>query len=71
MEARDLIEFADRIRNEMNLTQAEWSRKSGLDATGSEICRAYRRGNCKLSMMVEMLRPLGYELRIMKMEDLP
>lgn len=71
MNARDLIVEADRIRQEKNLSQAEWSRQAGLDEVGMAISRTYSRGNCKLTTMVRLLKPLGYELRIIKTEDMP
>ena len=71
MNARQLINEADSIRNEQGLTQAEWSRLAGLDDVGMAICRAYNKGNCKLSTFVQMAAPLGYELRLVKKEDMP
>lgn len=71
MNARDLIVQADQIRQEQGLSQAEWSRRSGLDEVGMAVSRTYNRGNCKLTTLVRLLKPLGYELRIMKLEDLP
>ena len=71
MNARDLIVEADRIRQEKNLSQAEWSRQAGLDEVGMAISRTYSRGNCKLTTMVRLLKPLGYEMRIIKTEDMP
>ena len=71
MEARDLIVQADQIRKGRNMSQAEWSKLAGLDDVGMAISRAYNKGNCKLSTLVYLLRPLGYELRIVKVEDLP
>ena len=71
MDSRDLIIEADRIRSGLDMTQAEWSAAAGLDVDGSTVCRIYRRGSCQLSTMVRLLRPLGYELKIMKVEDMP
>ena len=71
MTARDLIVQADKIRQDMELSQAEWGRQAGLDEFGKAVGRTYYRGNCKLSTMVMLLRPLGYELKIMKVEDMP
>lgn len=71
MTAREIIVAADAIRKELGITQAEWSRLSGMDEAGMAISRTYNRGNCKLSTIVSMLRPLGYELKITKLEDLP
>lgn len=70
MESRDLILQADRIRNEQGLSQAEWSRKSGLDEVGMCISRTFNKGNCKVSVLCQLLRPLGYELKIVRKEDL-
>lgn len=71
MTARELIVRADAIRQEQNLSQAEWSRAAGLDEVGMAISRTYNRGNCKLSTMIMLLKPLGYELRLVKRENLP
>lgn len=71
MTARELIVEADGIRQEMNLSQAEWSRAAGFDVGGMAVSRTYNKGNCKLSTMIRLLAPLGYELKIMKMEDMP
>ena len=71
MNARELIVKADEIRQEQKLSQAEWSRAAGLDDVGMAVSRTYNRGNCKLSTLVMLLRPLGYELKIMRVEDMP
>ena len=71
MTARELIIQADRIRQEQQMSQAELSRKAGFDESGVAICRTYNRGNCKLSTMIQLLRPLGYKLEITKLEDMP
>ena len=74
MNAREIIIKADEIRREQNLSQAGWSRAAGLDEGGMAVSRTYNRGNCKLSTIVRLLRPLGYELRIEKVinpEDMP
>ena len=68
MEVRRLIMQADGIRQEQNMTQAEWSRKSGFDEFGKMVSNTIRRGNCKLSVFARLLEPLGYELAIIKQE---
>ena len=68
MTARELIVQADRLRSDRGLSQAEWSRAAGLDDAGVAVCRTFNRGNCKLSTLVRLLRPLGYELKISKVE---
>ena len=72
MTARDLIVKADRIRLDefQGMSQAEWSRQAGLDVSGKAVCNADNKGNCKLSTLVMLLRPLGYELKIEKVMDL-
>ena len=71
MNARSLILFADELRKAENMSQAEWSRAAGLDETGTAVSRTFNRGNCKLTTLERLLHPLGYELRIMKLEDKP
>jgi hypothetical protein len=71
MTSRELIVEADKIRQEMGISQAEWGRRAGLDECGKAVGRTFYRGNCKLSTIQMLLKPLGYELKIMKMEDLP
>lgn len=71
MNARDLIVQADQIRREQGLTQAEWSRMSGLDEVGMAVCRTYKHGNCKLTTLIRLLKPLGYGIKIIKLEDMP
>lgn len=68
MDARQLISEADGIAREQGLTQAEWSRRAGFDEFGKLVSNTFRRGNCKLSVFAQLLRPLGYEIRIEKTE---
>lgn len=69
MDARQLIVLADEIRRDEGITQAEWCRRAGFDEFGKLISNTFRRGNCKLSVYLQLLRPLGYELRIVKREE--
>ena len=71
MTSRELIVEADKLRQEQGLTQAEWCRKSGYDEYGKLISNAYKRGNCKLSVLLNLVRPLVYELTIQKREKSP
>lgn len=71
MTARELIVMADKIRQDQHMTQTEWSRQAGLDIYGKLISNTYARGDCKLSVITQLLKPLGYELQIMKIEDMP
>lgn len=69
MDARELISYADRLAREEGLTQAEWCRRAGFDEFGKLVSNTHRRGNCKLTVLAQLLKPLGYELRIVKRED--
>lgn len=69
MDARQLITQADEIRRDEGMTQAEWCRRAGFDEFGKLVSNTFARGNCKLSVFTQLLRPLGYELRIVRRED--
>lgn len=66
MDARELISCADEIARSQGMSQAEWCRRAGFDEFGKLVSRTYNRGNCKLNVMAQLLKPLGYELRIVK-----
>ena len=68
MDARQLIVQADEIRRDEGMTQAEWCRVAGFDEFGKLVSNTFRRGNCKLSVFAQLLKPLGYEIRIVKKE---
>ena len=69
MDARQLIIQADEIRRDQDMTQAEWCRRAGFDEFGKLVSNTYKRGNCKLSVFAQLLKPLGYEIRIVKQEE--
>ena len=68
MDARQLISLADQIARDSGLTQAEWCRRAGFDEFGKLVSNTHKRGNCKLSVYLQLLKPLGYEIRIVKTE---
>ena len=68
MDARQLITQADRLRQDEGITQAEWCRRAGFDEFGKLVSNTFRRGNCKLSVFAQLLKPLGYEIMIVKTE---
>ena len=68
MDERRLISEADNIARDQGLTQAEWCRRAGFDEFGKLVSNTHRRGNCKLSVFAQLLKPLGYEIRIVKTE---
>lgn len=71
MTARELIFTADRIREQQGFTATGWGIEAGLDDKGGVVSRMCSKGNCKLSTLVQLLAPLGYELEIRKIEELP
>ena len=68
MDARQLIVQADEIRRELGFTQAEWCRMAGFDEFGKLVSNTFRRGNCKMNVFLQLIKPLGYELKIVKRE---
>lgn len=64
MDARKLIMEADKIARDQGLSQAEWCRRAGYDEFGKIISNMVKRGNAKVSVLIQALEPLGYELVI-------
>ena len=71
MDVRTLILQADAIARSQGLTQRKWSSDAGYAASGQTVSRIISKGNCKLSTLQDLLSPLGYELAIVRKEDLP
>lgn len=69
MDGKQLIIQADQIAKEKGLTQAEWSRRSGYDEFGKIISNTLKRGDCKLKVMTQLLKPIGCRLVIVKDGD--
>lgn len=65
---RQLISQADKLARDQGMTQAEWCRSAGFDEFGKLVSNTHKRGNCKLSVFVQLLKPLGYEVVIVKKE---
>lgn len=68
MDARQLISEADAIARQREWTQAEWCRRAGFDEFGKLVSNTHKRGNCKLSVFIQLLKPLGYEIKLVKQE---
>ena len=68
IDARKLIVEADRIARNQGLSQAAWSRKAGFDEFGKMVSNTMSRGNCKISVFLKLLEPLGYEITLTKVE---
>lgn len=69
MKAHELIMQADALASSKGLTQQQWSREAGFDENGMCVSRTVSRGNCKLSTIVELLKPLGAELMIVEVRN--
>ena len=67
--ARDLILQADRIAREQVYSQAGWSKVAGRAESGQTVSRILAYGECKVSTLIDLLAPLGYELEIRKKVD--
>ena len=68
MTARDLIMQADRIAREQGYTQSGWSKAAGRSENGQTVSRIISKGECKLGTFLELLEPLGCELKILEGE---
>lgn len=69
MTARDLILEADTIARGQGFTQAAWSRAAGRAQSGQTVSRILARGECKISTLLQLLEPLGYQLVIQEVND--
>ena len=68
MEAREILVLLDTERQRQGMTQAEWSRRAGYDEFGKFVSRAFFRGDCKLSTLVRLARPLGIDIAAIRKE---
>lgn len=69
MDGKQLILQAVQIAREKGLSQAEWSRMSGYDEFGKIVSNTLKRGDCKLKVMTQLLKPLGCRLVIVSNGD--
>lgn len=69
MDSRTLIVQADQIARAQGISQAEWCRMAGFDEFGKVVSRTFSKGNCKVSVLIQLLKPLGYELHITRREE--
>ena len=66
MTTRALILQADEAARKQGLTQAAWSDKAGLASGGQGVSKLLKRGDCKLSTLVALLRPLCMTIKIVE-----
>jgi len=64
--AREIIWKADEIAREQGLNQSSWSKAAGKADSGQTVSRILSRGECKLSTLIDLLDPLGYEVTFQK-----
>ena len=69
MDGKQLIMQAVQIAGEKGLSQAEWSRRAGFDEFGKIISNTLKRGDCKLKVMTQLVKPLGCSLIMVKDGD--
>lgn len=69
MDSQQLLYEADRISKGKGLTQAEWCRQAGFDQFGKLISNALNRGDCKLKVFLQLLKPLGYQVNIVRIPE--
>ena len=69
MTARDYLIRLDKASRDLGMTQAEYCRRAGLDEFGKGLSRAYYRGDCKLSMFLQLARAAGYEVALVKRDE--
>ena len=70
MNTRALIMQADEIARGQGLNQTKWSSAAGKAGNGQTVSRILAKGDCRMSTMLDLLAPLGYELAIVQKEDL-
>ena len=69
MGTRELIMQADSIAREQGFNQSTWSTAAGRAGNGQTVSRILSHGDCRLSTLMELLRPLGYEMRLVRVKD--
>ena len=62
--AREIIWKADEIAREQGFNQSSWSKAAGKADSGQTVSRILSRGECKLSTLIDLLEPLGYEINL-------
>jgi hypothetical protein len=68
MELRALILQADQLAREKGLNQKKWSDVAGYAKNGQTVSRIMSKGDCRMSTFLSLLKPLGAELRIVRVD---
>lgn len=69
MNSRDLILQADRLADKAGYNQSEWSTVAGMATGGQGVSKLLSRGDCRVSTLLSLLRPLGMTLKIAPTEE--
>lgn len=70
MDPRELILQATKIAMEdEGLTQSQWSQLAGMATGGQGVSKLLSRGDCRVSTLISLLRPLGCTLAILRQDD--
>lgn len=69
MGSRALILQADRIAREQGLNQKQWSTEAGHARNGQTVSRIISKGDCRVSTLIALLKPLGMRLIIVRTDN--
>ena len=64
MEARRLIDETKRISKANGLNQSRWSEEAGYAINGQTVSRILKKGDCRVSTLINLLRVVGCKLQI-------
>ena len=64
MDSRSLIWKAYKTATDKGYNQPRWSDQAGHASNGQTVCRMLKKGDCRLSTFLALLKVLGCELEI-------
>lgn len=70
MEAKDIVLAIDRERMDRRMSQARLAELAGAPDTGQQYARMYLANDAKLSTALRYLHALGWDIKIVKREDM-
>ena len=68
MGTKELINEAYGLAKKKGWNQWKWSMRAGRSGSGQTVSRILTKGDCRMSTMQDLLKPLGYELSLKKTE---
>ena len=69
MESRTLIVEASKIADKKKINQSRWSEKAGHAINGQTVSRILKKGDCRLSTFLDLLKAVGCQLEIKENAD--